>query len=302
MPDREERTGSTRVGIAGWTFPPWRGSFYPKGLKQKDELSHASNQFATLEINGTFYSLQKPETFRSWAAATPDGFVFSMKAPQYVTHMRRLKDVEAPIANFFASGLFALGPKLGPILWQIPPKLPFDRERIETWLKLLPKHTMAAAAMARRHEPRLEGRALTEPEHDGPIRHAVEVRHESYADPAFIGLLREHNVALVLTDGVEEYPRLGDVTADFVYVRLHVSKAHGEGGYGHAALDAWADRSRVWSKGGEPEGLRRVAPEPPARLAHRDVFLYLDAAGDEEVKLFTPPNATALADRLRPRS
>lgn len=291
------RPGTVRVGIAGWVFPPWRGTFYPKGLRQADELGHAARQFRTLEINGTFYALQRPDTYAAWAAAVPDDFIFSMKAPRLITHMKRLKEVEAPLANFLASGPLRLGRKMGPILWQLPPNLAFDAGRVEAWLALLPHDRTAAAALARRHEPRLDGRAFTEAGEPGPVRHAVEVRHASFAAPAFIALLRRYNVALVCTDGHEEWPRLADLTADFVYCRLHVAKAQGEGGYGAAALDAWAERVRAWARGKQPADLTRVTDAAPP-LAPRDVFVYFDAAGDEEVKLFTPPNAAALAARL----
>lgn len=289
--------GAIRVGIAGWVFPPWRGGvFYPAGLKQKDELSYAAARFATLEVNGTFYSMQRPATFAAWAAATPPGFRFALKGPRFITHMKRLKDCRLPLANFLASGLFRLGDRLGPILWQLPPDTRFDADRLEAFLALLPRDLDSAAALARDHEPRMEGRAATAPEAAGPLRHAFEFRHESFADPACIALLRAHGVALVAIDGVPDWPHLADLTADFVYARLHMPRAT-EGGYDAAALDAWAARVRTWAAGGEPDDLRRVG-RPPQLLPRRDVFLYCDAAGDEDVKRFTPANATALTERL----
>jgi len=290
-------TGAIHVGIAGWVFPPWRGGvFYPKGLKQKDELAYAASRFNTLEINGTFYSLQKPPTFAAWAAATPPGFRFALKGPRFITHMKRLKDCRLPLANFLASGLFELGDRLGPILWQLPPDTRFDAERLKAFLALLPQDLDAAAKLASEHEPRLAGRAALEPAGAGKLRHALEPRHESFADPAAIALLRAHNVALVATDGVPEFPRIADLTADFAYLRLHMPRGI-EGGYDDAALDAWAARVRAIAAGGEADGLRRVA-ESATPLPKRDVFLYCDAAGDEDVKRFTPANAATLAARL----
>ena len=293
-------TGDIRIGIAGWTFPPWRGHFYPKEVRQKDELAFAARQFRTLEINGTFYSMQKPPVFASWAAETPDDFVFSMKAPRYVTHMRRLKDCAAPIANFLASGILRLGPKLGPILWQLPPNMKFEADRIEEWLALLPHTRGAAAEAAAKHEPRMEGRAWLDPgaAPDAPLRHAVEVRHESFLDPAFVALLRRHGVAVVMTDGVSDYPQFRDVTAEFLYVRLHLSQELPKGQYDDGALDSWADRVRSWAKGAEPAGLTHVAPGAAPKRKTRDVFLYVDAAGDETVKLNTPAQARELIGRI----
>lgn len=286
-------TGAIRIGISGWTYAAWRGVFYPKGLPRKQELAYAGRQFRSVEINGTFYGLQRPESFARWRAETPDGFVFAIKGSRHITHMRRLRDIETPLANFLASGLLRLGPKLGPILWQFPPRMRFDAGLFRDFLALLPHDTRAAAAMARRHDARLDGRAAVECEVDQPLRHAVEIRHESFRDAGFIDLLREHGVALVAADTVE-WPLLMDLTADFVYGRLHGSKQLYASGYGPKALDRWADRIRAWARGGEPEDAERVLGPTRRRAAGRDVYLYFD----NDAKVRAPADAAALIRRL----
>ena len=212
--------GIVRVGISGWTYAPWRGAFYPKDLKREQELGYAAGQFRTLEINDTFYGMQRPETFAGWAEQVPEEFVFAVKAPRYITHMLRLRDVAVPLANFLASGLLRLGIHLGPILWQFPPNFRFDPARIEPFLKMLPHDTGHAAALGREHDNRLRAPAWLDVDTRRPMRHAFEVRHDSFRCQAFIDLLRAHDVALVCADSVE-WPRLMDVTSDFVYCRLH---------------------------------------------------------------------------------
>ncbi len=213
--------GRIRIGISGWRYPPWRrGAFYPQGLPQRRELAYAAGLFATIEINGTFYSLQRPERFAEWHAATPRGFVFAVKGGRFITHMKKLKDVEAPLANFFASGVLRLKEKLGPILWQFPPNLGFDEARFEAFFALLPRDTDAAARLARRHDHRVAGRAFFEAQPTRSIRHAVEIRHESFRTPRFVALLRRHRIALVFADAVG-WPYFEDVTADFLYLRFH---------------------------------------------------------------------------------
>ncbi|WP_191892475.1 DUF72 domain-containing protein, partial [Streptomyces griseoaurantiacus] len=205
----------------GWLYPPWRGTFYPAGLPHRRELEHLSRQVGSVEINGSFYSLQRPESYRAWREQTPDDFLFAVKGGRFITHMKKLRDVETPLANFFASGMLALGPKLGPFLWQLPPSLPYEPDRLAAFFDLLPRTTSEAATLAQRHDHRLEGRALTEAETEMPLRHALEVRHPSFRDPAFIELLRKHDIALVVADTAGKWPYLEDVTTDFVYVRLH---------------------------------------------------------------------------------
>jgi len=184
-----------RVGTSGWRYPPWRRTFYPEGLAQRRELEHLSRRVNSIEINGSFYSLQRPESWQAWARETPDDFVFAVKGPRFVTHMKQLRDVRAPVANFLASGVLALGPKLGPVLWQLPPRMRFDALRVGAFLELLPRTTAAAAELAEEHDERMDGRALTATDADRPLRHAVEPRHESFRDPAFLELLRANGTA-----------------------------------------------------------------------------------------------------------
>jgi uncharacterized protein YecE (DUF72 family) len=289
--------GAIRIGISGWTYKGWRGRFYPKGLPQKRELAYAAGRFASIEINGTFYSLQRPESFAAWDAATPAGFVFALKGPRYITHFLRLKDVEAPLANFLASGPLRLGAKLGPMLWQFPPRMKFDAARLDAFLALLPHDTAAALELARRHDRRLDGRAWLAIDRKRRLRHAVEIRHDSFRDPAFVALLRRHRAALVVADTVD-WPLLMDVTADFVYVRLHGSQELYASGYDDPDLDVWAARVRAWAAGREPADALRVAGKAAAR-AGRDVYLYFD----NDAKVRAPVDAAQLASRLEnPRS
>ncbi|HUL08238.1 MAG TPA: DUF72 domain-containing protein [Candidatus Acidoferrum sp.] len=286
-------SGDVHIGISGWTYAPWRGRFYPQGLPQKRELSYAAAIFRTIEINGTFYSLQRPETFVLWAEQTPEDFVFAVKGSRYITHMLRLKHVRIPLANFFASGLLRLGPKLGPILWQLPPNFRFDPARLDAFLALLPRDTEAAAALARRHDERLRGRAWMKTDANRRLRHALEIRHESFVTPAFIELLRAHDVALVCADTVE-WPRLMDLTSDFVYCRLHGSEVLYASGYDDAALDSWAARVVAWAQGDEPSGAERVIPRPVPKRKRRDVFVYFD----NDAKVRAPVDAQGLMARV----
>jgi uncharacterized protein YecE (DUF72 family) len=288
--------GDVRIGISGWRYPPWRGMFYPAELPQRDELAYVGASFRTVEVNGTFYSLRRPADYETWAGQVPDDFVFSVKAPRYITHRLRLKQAETPLANFVASGLLLLGPKLGPILWQFPPNFPFDPPRIEAWLALLPFDTDAAGVLARRHDAKVAGRAVTEAPCSGRLRHAMEIRHPSFACPEFVALLRRFGVALVCADSVE-WPRLMDVTADFVYCRLHGSEELYASGYDPPALDAWAERVAAWAAGAEPADAERVGgPAPPA--PRRDVFVYFD----NDAKVRAPADAQGLARRVASRA
>ena len=286
--------GDIRIGISGWRYKGWRDVFYPEDLPQKRELEYASRAFRSIEINGTFYSLQRPEFFRRWAAETPADFVFAVKGPRFITHMKKLRDVETPLANFLASGVFHLGPKLGPILWQLAPNLSFDPERIESFLKLLPRDTERAADIARRHDKWLEGRTHVRPRAKLPLRHAMEIRHESFRSKEFIELLRAYNVALVCADTVK-WPRLMDVTADFVYCRLHGSKILYASGYGPKAIDTWAKRVAAWAKGCEPVDADRIVNEPAPKRAKRDVYFYFD----NDAKVRAPVDAKKLVARVK---
>jgi uncharacterized protein YecE (DUF72 family) len=269
-------THEIRIGTSGWVYPPWRGVFYPPKLPHRAELEYLSSQLNTVEINGTFYSLQRPESFRRWYAQTPDNFTFAVKGPRFVTHMKKLSDVEIPLANFFASGVLALRDKLGPLLWQLPPTLGFDAARLEAFFALLPRSTGEAAWLARRHDERMKDRAITTTDIDLPIRHALEVRHKSFEVPAFPVVLRENAVALVVADTAGKWPLIREVTADLVYVRLHGDVELYTSGYTDEALDIWAARIREWTAAG------------------LDVQVHFD----NDVKVRAPVDALNLAKRL----
>jgi uncharacterized protein YecE (DUF72 family) len=248
-----------RIGISGWRYEPWRGAFYPADLPQRLELWYASRILSAIEINGSFYSLQRPEYYAQWYADTPPEFLFTVKGGRFITHMKRLQDITAPLANFFASGIFNLREKLGPILWQLPPTFRYDRARLAAFFELLPRDTSAALRLARRRDSRLEGRARLAIDAHRPIRHALEVRHESFRDPDFIDLLREHGIALVIAETANKWPMLQDVTADFVYLRLR------------APIDAQSLMRKLGLRPGVPQRhqssvkARREAPREMAR-------------------------------------
>jgi uncharacterized protein YecE (DUF72 family) len=259
-----------RVGIGGWVFPEWRGEFYPKGLPQARELDYASRQLTSIEINGTFYRTQKPDSFRKWADETPDDFIFSLKGPQFATNRRVLAEAGESVERFFGSGVLELKSKLGPILWQMAPTKKFDPEDFAGFLALLP--------------PKLDGKT---------IRHVVEVRHESFLVPAFIDLLRKHSVAVVLVES-GKHPLIADVTSDFVYARLQGTSEKETTGYPGKALDTWAKRARAWEAGGAPDDLATIAGKPPAK-AKRDVFIYMISGA----KVRAPAAAMALIERVK---
>ncbi|MDQ4085355.1 MAG: DUF72 domain-containing protein [Actinomycetota bacterium] len=275
-------------------YPAWRGRFYPKGLVQRRELEYVASRMRSVEINGSFYSLQRPSSYQSWREQTPDGFVFAVKGGRFITHMKKLVGVETAMANFFASGVLALGPKLGPVLWQLPPVLRFDPDRLTAFFGLLPRTTGEAARLARGHDHRLDGRAWTEADADRPIRHALEVRHVSYCDAGFVELLRAHDVGLVVADTAGLWPDLEDVTSDFVYVRLHGADELYVSGYTDDALDLWAAKIRRWSAGESPTGEHTVAPPMKSLPGGRDVYVYFD----NDAKVHAPFDALALAERL----
>ncbi len=283
-----------RVGISGWNYPGWRGEFYPRGLAQRRELEYAAQRLTSIEINGTFYSLQRPESFESWRDQTPDDFVFAVKASRFITHMKRLLDSETTLPNFFGQGVLALGPKLGPILWQLPPTMAYDPDRLDAFCTRLPRTTTAAAELAERHDERLDGRSWTMTDAERPIRHAVEVRHPSFRDSAFIELLRRHDIALVVADAAGSWPALEDVTAEFVYLRLHGAEELYTSGYDADALDAWAAKIRRWVAGETPTGERTVGTPGDRSARGRDVFAYFD----NDAKVRAPFDAMALAERL----
>lgn len=282
-----------RIGISGWTYAPWRGVFFPPDLVQRRELEYASRIFPTIEINGTHYSLQRPEYFEQWRAATPEGFVFSVKGSRYITHMKGLRNVETPLANFFASGVLGLGEKLGPFLWQFPPRFQCDLEKMEAFFALLPRDTGAAARLARRHDDWLKGRACTKPGTQRPLRHCVEVRHESFMNPEFFRLLRREKIAFVAADTAGKWPYAEELTADFAYARLHGDEELYTSGYTDDALDDWAARIRGWSAGRASDASRRVEGAGRQRKP-RDIFVYFD----NDVKAHAPFDASRLASRL----
>jgi uncharacterized protein YecE (DUF72 family) len=262
--------------MSGWTYAPWRGEFYPKGLRQADELEYASTHVNSIELNGSFYSLQKPASWQKWRAETPDDFVFSVKAPRFITHIRRLDDVAEPVANFFASGILALGAKLGPILWQLPPNLDFDPEQLETFLDLLPHTTGEAVELAKKRGDRMAGKEYLETDADRPIRHTIEPRSFSFDDQDFASLLERHGVVAVLGDNEGRWPMLDLVTADFAYARLHGDKELYTSGYDDEGIEKWEE----WALD---------------HLDHdRDVYMYFD--NDQKVR--APFDAMRLLERL----
>jgi uncharacterized protein YecE (DUF72 family) len=271
-----------RVGISGWAYPAWRGRFYPAGLGAPRRLGYVAERLSTVEINASFYSLQRPERYQQWYAQTPEGFCFAVKGSRFITHLKRLRDVGTRLANFFASGVLALEDKLGPILWQLPPTLAFDAELLAAFFDQLPRSMGDAAALARTHDERLTGRAWTETitgrrDPRRPIRHAVEVRHASFAGPECVALLREHRIALVAADSAGRWPALAELTTDFGYVRLHGERELYASGYDDAALDSWAALVRGWAARGA------------------DCYVYFD----NDARGHAPFDAMALAARLR---
>jgi uncharacterized protein YecE (DUF72 family) len=273
-----ERQPECRIGISGWTYRGWRGDFYPGGLPHRRELEYAASRLSSIEVNGSFYSLQRPSSYQRWHDDTPDDFVFAVKGGRFITHLKRLRDVEAPLANFFASGPLALGHKLGPILWQLPERLEFDATVLEEFLAQLPRTTAEAAALGARHDERLAGdRVDTTVRVEQRIRHAVEARSRTFADEAFYDLLARHQVGCVLADTAGRWPVLDRRTSDLRYVRLHGDRELYASGYTPAALDSWATRCRQWLADGE------------------DVVVYFD----NDAKGFAPHDAMALLARMR---
>ncbi|MGP9811697.1 DUF72 domain-containing protein [Rhodopseudomonas sp. NSM] len=244
------RAGSIRIGIGGWTYEPWRGVFYPDKLPQRQELEYAASRLTSIEINGTFYGSQKPESFRRWASEVPDDFVFSLKGPRYATNRKVLAEAGDSVKRFYDSGVLELGDKLGPVLWQFAPTKKFDEADFGAFLELLPR--------------KIDGRTL---------RHVVEVRHDSFCTPQFIALLRKHNTPVVYSEHAT-YPEIADVVGDFVYARLQKGKDDIKTGYPPKALQAWAKRFETWAAGGEPDDLPKVG-DGKAKKDKRDVFAYV---------------------------
>lgn len=261
--------GRIVAGIGGWTFAPWRGTFYPAGLPHKDELDYAARHLTAIEINGTFYRSQSPASFRKWAAAAPDGFIYALKAPRFSTNRRVLGEAGESVQRFMRSGIAELGAKLGPILWQFAPTKRFEPDDFAAFLALLPAET--------------EGLRL---------RHAVEVRHESFLTADFIALVRKSGIAVVLADS-DKYPLIADLSADFVYLRLQKTRPAVATGYDDDALGRWAGRARTWAGGGAPDDLPYLAPPAP-KTAHRDVFAFMISGA----KVRAPAAAMAFIERV----
>ena len=289
------RTSQIRIGISGWRYAGWRGVFYPETLTHARELEFASRAVESIEINGSHYSLQTASSFRRWRDETPNDFVFSVKGPRFITHMLRLEGerLATAIANFFASGILELGPKLGPILWQFPARLRYKPDVFESFLKALPRDTIAAAELARRHDSRVKDPATTT-DRKRRLRHAFEIRHPDWCNESFVQMLRRHEAALVVSDAVADWPYVEDVTAAFVYMRLHGPETLYGGQYSDDALDAWADRIRAWANGGEPPDAHRISKKQPRTRRSRDVFCYFD--NDQKVR--APFDAQRLMARL----
>jgi uncharacterized protein YecE (DUF72 family) len=271
-----------RVGISGWTYQPWRGTFYPTDLPVRQQLAYVAERMSSIEVNGSFYGLLRPSSYARWTTevepVTGPDFVFAIKGSRFITHMRKLADPTVALANFYASGVLALAQRTGPFLWQLPATSRFDEPRLAAFLEALPRTAGEAAALAAQHDARLSGdRALTTTTVPGmALRHAFEVRHESFRDPAFSALLRRHGVALVLSDNPGTWPVFDEVTAPFAYVRLHGHEQLYASGYDDAALDAWAAKVRGWSDAG------------------LDVYVYCD----NDAKVRAPFDAMSLLARV----
>jgi len=286
--------GMVYVGISGWTYPKWRGVFYPEGLVQRQELHYASRELPSIEINGTHYALQKPRSFQKWRDEVPEDFVFSVKATRFITHILRLKDCEEPLANFFASGLLILGPKLGPILWQLPPSFRYDEERLEAFLKLLPHRVEEAECLAR-EATLAKDRTWTKAQEGCRFRHCMEVRHDSFMVPEFFALLRRYDVAFVLADTAGKWPYAEDVTSDFMYLRLHGDSELYVSGYTEEAISYWGARVRQWRAGRQPGNAQLVTKRAKPTEGGRDVFVYFD----NDAKVKAPRDAKRLIEALR---
>jgi uncharacterized protein YecE (DUF72 family) len=293
-------TGRVRIGISGWRYAGWRGVFYPQKLPQARELEFASRRVQSIEINGSHYSLQRASSWRAWHDATPDDFVFSVKDPRYLTHMLRFRDETAipAMANFFASGVLGLGEKLGPFLWQFPPSFAFHVADFERFLALLPKDAACAAAFAQQHDTRVKEPWFDAPRKKRVLRHAVEIRHPSFLDETFVRLLRKHGAALVVSDSTAGWPYAEDLTADFVYMRLHGTETLYSGAYTDEALNAWTHRIMCWAKGTQAEDASLIAAQKPRSRASRDIFCYFD--NDQKVQ--APFDAERLRERLEKES
>lgn len=287
-----------RIGISGWSYAEWRGGpFYPKGLPQAHELEYASKWMNSIEINATFYRLQSPASFRKWAAATPEELLFAIKGSKYITHQKKLKDINIPLANFFASGVLELGKKIGPILWQFPPWYRFGYERIESFLKMLPKTTRQAARLAAENTIKNPQNASARATKNVLLRYAFEPRHESFFCDGFLDLLREHNAALAFADAAGKWPYAEDLTADLVYLRLHGSTELYASGYTDDELTEWARKIRSWRKGSDPRNAKKISKRKFEAGKARDVYVYFD----NDIKAHAPYDAIKLGRLIGPK-
>jgi uncharacterized protein YecE (DUF72 family) len=285
--------GMVRLGTSGWSYPHWRGVFYPRGLPVSRELAHMASTFNSMEINRSFYSLLSPNTCQTWYYQTPKHFVFALKGSRFITHNKKLRDVDAALANFFASGPLALKEKLGPIVWQLPETLVFDQARLTDFLVRLPRTTTAAAALARKHDHRLKHGSCTEPGPMRRLRHAIEARHESFLCPAFARLARKHGVAIVASDSAT-WPLIEEITAGFLYLRLHGSQRTYASSYSQRELARWAASIATAQRGEVPGDAARISALTVPRRKSRDVYVYFDNDGHAHA----PRNALALAKKL----
>ena len=283
--------GDVRIGVSGWSYEAWRGTFFPPRLPRARRLSYAAARFRTIEINGTFYGLLKPDDFAKFHDETPADFVFAVKAPRFLTHLLRVRALGPAFSNFLASGVLRLGRKWGPLLWQFPARQRFEADVRRQFFETLPRDSDQAAWMARRHDHRIAKGTWTRKLADTRLRHAIEIRNTSFCVPAFIELLRDFEVALVVADAVE-WPLLFDVSSDFVYCRLHGSEELYASGYEDDALDVWARRVAAWAGGREPVGVKRLAARP--QRAPRDVFVFFDT----DAKVRAPADALQLVEKI----
>lgn len=293
MAAHRDRMAKVRVGLSGWSYDSWRGEFYPQDLPRRRQLAYASRRFSSLEINGSFYSLLQPATYERWYEQTPSDFRFALKGSRFITHNKNLKNVHTPLANLLASGVLALREKLGSIVWQLPASLKFDAERIDSFLELLPHDTEQAARLARQHDGRVRGRSLARIDTRRRLRHAIEVRNESFFCPEFIRLLRRHGIALVVSDSAD-WPLREDVAAGWMYIRLHGSRATYASRYRDDELDDWARRIALWHDASEPEAASRITDRKPPKRKGRDVYVYFD----NDQHGHAPRDALRLQERL----
>jgi uncharacterized protein YecE (DUF72 family) len=285
--------GSIRIGVSGWSYGHWRGgAFYPEDLPQRRELDYLSCRFNAVEINGSFYSLLRPRTYQSYLEVSPADFLFAVKGNQFITHAKKLKDIKTPLANFFASGVLRLEKKLGPVLWQFP-RQQWDVARVESFLRLLPRDSREASRLASKHDQRLTGRSSYVVHANRRLHHALEFRHVHFLSEDVVRMCRRHGAAIVFSDS-GDWPYTEEITAGFVYLRLHGSPHTYASDYGDRALDRWAQRIRAWADGREPTDPKRITPRQPPRRKNREVHVYFD--NDNQAR--APRNALALMKRL----